>query len=91
MTTLLTWEQFVEKYEPEFAPPYYDEEHGHMYDTYGEDYEKIKKADPLHVWTIVDGDDGNLCILNGWHWVNRFGYIITKNPFNENEYIEAEY
>lgn len=34
-----------------------------------------------HVWTIVDGDSGDLYASAGWHRVNRFGYVITTRPW----------
>lgn len=36
-----------------------------------------------HLWTIVDGDDGSMYALSGWHYVNRVGYIITTEPWTE--------
>jgi len=41
------------------------------------------KVCPMHVWTRVDGDDGNIYITNGWHFVNRIDYIITLSPWKE--------
>lgn len=35
---------------------------------------------PAHVWTRIDGDDGRLYIINGWHIVNRIDYIVTEIP-----------
>jgi len=33
-----------------------------------------------HIWTMVDGDEGGMYILDGWHFVNRSGYIFTTKP-----------
>ena len=27
--------------------------------------------DPRRIWTLVDGDDGNMYIVDGYHLVNR--------------------
>lgn len=35
------------------------------------------------LWTIVDGDDGGLWALSGWHYVNRIGYLITEEDWCE--------
>lgn len=35
------------------------------------------------LWTIVDGDDGGLWALSGWHYVNRVGYLITEEDWTE--------
>lgn len=34
-----------------------------------------------HVWTIVEGDSGDLYASAGRHRVNRFGYAITTHPW----------
>jgi hypothetical protein len=58
---------------------------GCMYETFGEDLECVKQTDNKYIWTIVDGDDEDLIIMAGFHFVNRFGYLITNEPW-EDEY-----
>jgi hypothetical protein len=53
---------------------------GTMFETYGDEVEFVKKADPAHIWTYGDGDDGGSYIWNGWSFVNRIGYFITEVP-----------
>ncbi len=53
---------------------------GHMFETYGDEVAFVKKADPNHIWTYGDGDDGGSYIWNGWSFVNRIGYFITEVP-----------
>jgi hypothetical protein len=60
-----------------------DGEHGYMFETYGAEYEFVKKADPSYIWTYGDGDDGGTYIWSGWSFVNRIGYFITEVPFSE--------
>ncbi len=37
-------------------------------------------------WTLVDsGDDDSQWAAAGYHWVNRFGYAVTKTPWREGE------
>lgn len=51
-----------------------------LLETYGKDLDHVKaihKIAPLRVWTVLDcGDD--LITVSGYHYVNRFGYYITK-------------
>jgi len=35
------------------------------------------------LWTIVEGEDASLIIVSGWHYVNRFGYVITDEDWTE--------
>ena len=47
---------------------------------------------PSHIWTRIDGDDGNICIINGWHIVNRIDYIVTEVPWlTQHEYEVIDY
>jgi len=90
-----TFDQFVEEYKPE-TNKVLRKEHdsniadgdvapicGFMYETYGEELEVVREAlkkNPKTVWTVLDGDDGELFISSGMQFVNRFGYIITETP-----------
>jgi len=65
---------------------------GGMYETFGEEGKYVlekAKVFPNNVWTILDGDDGNMYIVTGYHWINRMGYLVTKEPWEdmEEEYI----
>jgi hypothetical protein len=63
-----------------------------MFETYGEELEYVRKQKPEHIWTIMDGDDGNLFIGAGYHLVNRIGYLITEKPWvtGDEQVIEDE-
>lgn len=59
---------------------------GAMYETYGPeiDYILAMANDPKwknHVWTIIEGDNDKMYASAGYHIVNRFGYIITEQPW----------
>lgn len=38
-----------------------------------------------HVWTVVDGDDGDLWVLAGVHLVNRVGFLITEEEWTSEQ------
>ena len=50
-----------------------------------------------HIWTMVDGDNDTVVLINGCHFVNRLGYVVCQIPWgydnsqetNKNIYIEA--
>jgi hypothetical protein len=51
----------------------------------------VNRFDQRKVWTLVDGDEG-MWIINGFHYVNRFGYFITEVPYEgAEEYFEVLY
>ena len=60
-----------------------------MFETYGEELEEVIATDPNKVWTLVDGDDGETVIVNGYYFVNRLVYYITEVPFEDGEEIDV--
>jgi hypothetical protein len=62
---------------------------GHMFETYGDEVEFVKKAHPNHVWMYGDGDDGGSFVWSGWGFVNRLGYFITELPWPEGVTIQV--
>ena len=56
---------------------------GWMYETYGPEVEyvlSVAQYDPKLVATIVEGDDGELYLIDGMRFVNRLGYMILTKP-----------
>jgi len=52
-----------------------------MFESYGSDLAhvlRVTKESPEKVWTIIEGDDGEMYLTNGYHIVNRFGHFITE-------------
>ena len=43
---------------------------------------------PAHVWTRIDGDDGRLYTINGWHIVDRIDYLVTEVPWQKHHDYE---
>lgn len=63
---------------------------GCLYETSGEEFAYVRGVNPAAVWTVIDGDDGNLWIVSGLHYVDRVGYIVTEvTRENENDSIEV--
>jgi hypothetical protein len=52
---------------------------GTLFETYGEEAKFIASQPVAQVWTLLDSDEG-LCIVSGWHFVNRLGYFVSKQP-----------
>tara|TARA_R110002051_G_scaffold142245_2_gene215450 strand:+ start:983 stop:1288 length:306 start_codon:yes stop_codon:yes gene_type:complete len=83
--------QFYEKYQPIYnhiEHPQYKERQTKgegigfdmYFETYGEDLDYVKKHDTKFIWTLVEVD-GNLYIIQGFHWVNRMNYLIASKPY----------
>lgn len=47
-------------------------------------FEQVRDSDPHHVWSIVDGEDGNLWLLPGFRVVNATGdYVKSERPWQD--------
>ena len=48
---------------------------------------------PKTLWTVVEGDDGNLYIVAGYHLVNRLHYVVTVEEWSDDgeEYMWCEF
>jgi hypothetical protein len=88
-----TEDDFFERYTTEFNPFFSNPDDcpwgGCMLETYGEEVDyayDIYSIKPKKVWTIVE-TDGDEYVLAGWHLVNRLGYLITveewEDPYEE--------
>lgn len=90
--TMITLEQFEDKYLPKQNHMRKDaSESGCMYETYGKEVEWIKHQNPKHVWTVLEVD-GKWYYSAGFHYVNRFGYIWTQNPWDTGlEEVDANF
>ena len=83
----MTYEQWAGRYQP-IANPFEKRDGERItFETFGEELQyvlNIAKADPRRVWTLIEGDQG-LYIVDGYHFVNRLNYFITKNGFEGQE------
>lgn len=77
-STELTEDQFYEQYKP--IPNPRDGSDFWDYDLDREAWTRNSKG-ANHLWTCVDGDDGSIFVLNGWHLVNRFAFMVTEVPW----------
>ncbi len=60
-----------------------------LFETYGEELAFVRQQDPRTVWTFIDGYDGDQYVLNGFHVVNRMGYLISTVPVPEGAIIQV--
>lgn len=77
-------DSFYEYFKPfRHADVQYDIWGGHGLETFGEDFELVRRQDPAFVWTVVDGDSGSdQWIIPGAHHVNRVCYLLTEVSHN---------
>ena len=66
----------------ELIPNHINPTRGDMWETYGEDYEEVKKALKENRVITALGVDGGISFAMGWHHVNRIYYLITKHPLD---------
>ena len=65
---------------------------GCIFDIGGPELDYVREiADtyPEHVFTLMTNDFGGICVGDGYHLINRLGYIITVVPIGENQSLYA--
>lgn len=62
---------------------------GCLFETYGQELDFVKRQDRRRVWTLIDGDDGDLYVVSGLHHVNRVGYLLSRAPIPHNTSIQV--
>ena len=87
-------EDFIELTEDEFDDRYpllqnhlnhnaswtYGDGPGCLFETFGEEVAFVRRQDPRTIWTIVDGEDGDMYVISGFHFANRIGYLLSTIP-----------
>ena len=76
-TRILTYDEWADEFGTLSNPAHPE---GDYFETYGPEWEIVNATAPERVWTMVDGDDGELYVLHGFHWVNRIYYMLTERP-----------
>ena len=85
----MTYDEFLEQFKP--IPNHLEESSfdGYFFETYGEEEELVLAQTNETVWTIVETEKG-LSLINGRHFVNRFGYFITAIPWDTDYEIKID-
>lgn len=89
--TTISWDDFEEKYLPIFNPSDNTAFNNWMFETYGSDLEFVQSMPANRIWTILESETtGAPILMNGFHFVNRIGYIITYIQFENNSILVME-
>lgn len=90
-TKTIDFDKFIACYEPFENHLVADAPYSNfMFETYGEELEYVKEQDLNTIWTIVECDDEEEYIIQGFHHINRIGYIITQESWDENKDVQVD-
>ncbi|NDF77732.1 MAG: hypothetical protein EB133_12800 [Betaproteobacteria bacterium] len=74
---------FEKQYKPKKRTPTADDpSEDILFETYGEDEQLVRKTNPKHVWTLLDGEHETI-ICAGMHFCNRINYLITETAWDD--------
>lgn len=62
---------------------------GCLFETYGDELLFVRRQDPATIWTLIDGENGDLYVISGYHFVNRIGYLVSKSPVPDDVFVEV--
>lgn len=57
----------------------------------GEELGFVRCHNPACVWTLVIGYDGGVWLHSGYHYEDRIGFILTREPFPANTRTEVKW
>jgi hypothetical protein len=80
----MDWEKELDAWDAKYKPIKNHFDGSDKFETYGKELDFVRAQNPRCIWTLVDGDDGNLYIVDGYHFVNRINYFVTKVPYEGN-------
>jgi hypothetical protein len=87
----MTYDDFVNTFHPIKNP--LDKNaafEGYMFETFGKEADLVRGCTGNRIWTIIVNDDcDELYVCNGYHIVNRIGYMLTRVPFSYSDTIEV--
>ena len=89
----ITEDEWIDKYKPMLSPV-----QGYGFD-FGDgdtlldmsepsEFDLVEQTPDNRIWTAVE-NDGVITIVSGYHRVNRIGFIITQEAFNESDDISV--
>ena len=62
---------------------------GMLFETSGEEMKFLLNINPHNIWTFMDSEvDDSTLVIEGLHWVNRIGYLVTGNPYDPEKSYE---
>lgn len=61
---------------------------GTLFETFGADLAHVLTQPNAIIWTLVQGGDGELSLVNGFCRVDRMGYFVTRHPAGPDEHLE---
>lgn len=82
MPDTMSEDEFWGEYRPMQAPDP-NGEGGHMWEMRQIEFFDGDEIPTNRIWTVIDGDGGDLIASPGVHFVNRVGYVVTEKPWTD--------
>lgn len=81
-------DSFIERFRPTRNPldrhaGYDFGDGGCLFSATGKELQHVLAQKPSTLWTLVEGDEGQLVIESGLHLVNRLGYLVASAPVED--------
>lgn len=67
----------------------YGDRPGCLFESFGDELNFVNQQDPQTVWTLIDGDNGDMYLISGLHFINRVGYLLSTSPVPKNTTVQV--
>lgn len=90
---ILEFEDFLDKYQPLKNHLSEGAFSGHMFETYGKEFDFVNTHSNKNIWTVIQGEHEDLWLIPGKHLINRLGFMISNKKWKNEleEYCLEEY
>lgn len=62
---------------------------GCLFEIFGDEVQYVFEQPEAHVWTWIEGSETeDTFLVSGRHYVNRIGYLITKEAVSDDAFFE---
>jgi hypothetical protein len=67
----------------------YGDRPGCLFESFGDELNFVNQQDPQTIWTLIDGDNGDMYLISGLHFINRVGYLLSTSPVPKNTTVQV--
>ena len=82
MSKFMTYDYWIDTYQPKLNTSNDWGGDYSAYETYGPELDYVSSQPNNLVWTEVDGDEG-IYLISGMHYVNRIQYFVCAVPWDD--------
>ena len=82
---MIQFRTFIKRFKPQLNHLTQNGNEEYLFGDTGEELAYVKAQNPLNVWTLIEGDNNRTYIVEGFHYIGVWGFLISETPCPKNE------